>query len=98
MGNGGGVAPEPAAGLRAACEAWRRRLVSLLVIPGGSVVGLRRRVETRVQTIFRQFETFLHDEGGVGVVDEVILRDAIVFDRVAERFRRGIAISAPARI
>ena len=59
-------------------------VVAFLVIPRGPVVSLAGSVEPGVQPVFRQLETVLHQEGGIGVVDEIFFRDAVVFERVAD--------------
>src|SRR5580700_6594247 len=56
---------------------------ALFVVPGGFVVHLLFRIKAGVEAIVGEFKSFLNDEGGVGVVDEVVLGDAVVFDGVA---------------
>jgi hypothetical protein len=56
---------------------------ALFVVPGGFVVHLLFRIEAGVEAIVGEFESLFNNEGGVGVVDEVILGDAVVFDGVA---------------
>jgi len=41
-------------------------------------------VETREQTIFRKFKAIFHHKRRVGVVDEIVFRDSIVLDCVAD--------------
>src|ERR1700676_2079820 len=56
---------------------------ALFVVPGGFVVHLLFRIEAGVEAIVGEFKSFFNNEGGVGVVDEVILGDAVVFDGIA---------------
>src|ERR1700675_4166495 len=56
---------------------------ALFVIPGGFVVHLRFRIEAGIEAIVGEFKPFFNNEGGVGVVDQVILGDAVIFDGVA---------------
>src|SRR4029077_12402801 len=60
------------------------QVTPFLVIPGGLVVDLCGRVETRVQTVFRQLETLFHDESCIGEVREVFVRDAIILDCITD--------------
>ncbi len=57
---------------------------ALFIIPSGPVVGLSRCIEARIQSIFGQLETFLHNERGIRVVDEIIFRDAVILNRIAD--------------
>ena len=80
-GGAGGVGDAGAAAAAAAPVT----LPPCFVVPGRLVVRVRLAVEPRVQPIVRQLESFLHDEGSVRVVDEVIVRDAAVLDRVVDQ-------------
>src|SRR5216683_906623 len=55
------------------------------VIPGGLVVTLRLGVKAGEHTIRvgGQLEIVFDDERSVGVVDQVIFRDAVIFDSIA---------------
>ena len=53
---------------------------AFLVVPGALVVGLGRLIEAGEQSIFRQLESVFDDERGVGVVDQIFVRDAVVLD------------------
>ena len=55
-------------------------------------------VEPGEQSVFRKFESFLHDEGGVGVIDEVVFGDAIVLDRVVDQAAEKGDVSAGANL
>src|SRR5271167_1253908 len=61
------------------------RVSYTFVVPGGFIVGTRSGIKPGEQPVVRQLEAFLHDERGVRVVDEIILGDAVVFDRVANQ-------------
>src|SRR2546422_7668748 len=69
---------------RGICCSSSADAVTAFVIPSGLVIGLCRSIETRVQSILGQLETFLHNEGGIRKVGEVLLRDPVVFDRSEE--------------
>ncbi len=58
---------------------------ALLVIPGGPIVTLGGFVEPRVQSVLRQLEAFLYQKSCVGVIDQVILGDAVVLQRVVDQ-------------
>src|SRR5205807_7299239 len=60
------------------------QISALLVIPGRLVVGLLVLVEAGVQAVFGQFESLFDDECRVGVIDEVVVCDPIVLDRVID--------------
>ena len=62
-----------------------RQIATLFIVPGSFVICLGAGIKPGKQTVFRQLEAFLHHEGGIGVVEEIILRDAIVLDRVADQ-------------
>jgi hypothetical protein len=57
----------------------------LLVVPGRLVVAVILAVEARVQTVLRQLESFLHDECGVRIVDEIVVGDVPVGERVVDQ-------------
>src|SRR5260370_32317170 len=65
---------------RAACSA-----AASLVVPTGPVVGLALFVEARIQTVFGQLESFLDQKRGVGIVDQVLLGDALAFESVTNQ-------------
>ena len=60
-------------------------VAAFFIIPGRFVVDLRRRIKTRVQSVFGQLESFLYDERGIRVVDDVVFRDSIVLNRVIDQ-------------
>src|SRR5207302_9868180 len=66
------------------CRGNSASVVAIFVSPRRAIVGLRASVEARVQPIFRQLEAIFYDERGIGVVDEIVVCDAIVFDRVTD--------------
>ena len=70
-------AAEPRA---AAAAAARVRLPPCFIVPGRLVVHVRLAVEPGVQPILRQLESFLYDEGGVRIVDEIVVREVPVGD------------------
>ncbi len=55
-----------------------------LVIPGGLVVGLGLGVEAGIQAVVGQLEAVFDEERCVGVVDEILVCDAIVLERVVD--------------
>ena len=59
--------------------------LGFLVIPGGAVVDGGGGVEPGKQAVLRQLESVLNEEGGVGVVQQVIARDPPVLDGVADQ-------------
>src|SRR5713226_7029310 len=69
-------------GGRRDCRSFSFEVSALFVVPGGFVVHLLFRIEAGIEAIVGEFKSFFNNEGGVGVVDEVILGDAIVFDGV----------------
>ncbi len=73
-------------------------IVPFLIIPGGPIVSLRGRVETRVKPVFRELEAFLHDEGGVGVVGEIFFGDPVIFDRIVKHSAQKRNICAGANL
>src|ERR1700679_1363771 len=82
-------------GMHRGCAGWMRRVgcrvdmpaevSTFLIIPGGFVVGSSSGIEPGIESVLRQLETFLHNKRGVGVIDEIILGDAIVFDGIADQ-------------
>src|ERR1700674_2686518 len=69
-------------GCRDSCS-FSFEVSALFVVPGRFVVHLLLGIEAGVEAIVGQFKSFFNNEGGVGVVDEVVLGDAVVFDGVA---------------
>src|ERR1700675_3622265 len=65
------------------CRSFSFEVPALFVVPGRFVVHLRFRIEAGVEAIVGEFKSFFNNEGGIGVVDEVIFGDAVVFDGVA---------------
>src|ERR1700674_1879495 len=55
------------------CRSFSFEVSALFVVPGGFVVHLLFRIEAGVEAIVGQFKSFFNNEGGVGVVDEVVL-------------------------
>src|ERR1700739_2480984 len=66
------------------CGRLAFQIPAFLVVPRGLVVGFLVLIETGVQAVFRQLEAFFDDEGGIRVVDEVVVRDPIILDRVID--------------
>src|SRR6266849_9350395 len=66
------------------CRSFSFEVSAPFVIPGGFVVHLLFRIEAGIEAIVGQFKSFFNNEGGVGVVDEVIFGDAVVFDGVSD--------------
>ena len=60
------------------CSGFTGFVAALLVVPGRLVVGLGRGIEAGEQAVFRQLESVLDDERGVGVVDQILVRNAVV--------------------
>ena len=73
-------------------------VAAFLIVPRRLVIDLRSRIEAGIQSIVRQLETILHDEGGVGVVDEVILGDTVVVDRILDHATEESDVSAGANL
>src|ERR1700735_2386710 len=71
--------------MRSACRRVRlgAEVSALLIIPSGLVVGPGRGIESGIQPVLGQLESFLHDERGVRVIDQILFRIPVVFDRVA---------------
>src|SRR5579863_1127744 len=61
-----------------------RNVAALFVVPSRLVVGLGIVIETGEQPVFRQLESVFDDERRVGVVDQVLVRDAVVLQRVVD--------------
>src|SRR5208282_2083796 len=80
-------------GIRFAAE-----VSAFFVIPRGFVVAARRRVKSRVQAVFREFETLFNDESRVGVVDEIFLGDPVVLDRITDQAAKESYVSAGANL
>ena len=55
------------------------------IVPGGLIVGTRSGIKPGEQPVVGQLEAFLDDERGVRVIDEILFRDAVVFDGVADQ-------------
>src|SRR6202035_234152 len=55
-------------------------------------------VKSRVQAIFRKFETFLNDECCIGVIDEIFLGDSVVRDGVADQSAEKRNVGAGANL
>src|SRR5580700_4155829 len=58
---------------------------ALFVIPRSLIVAARRSVKSRVQAVFRKFETLLNDEGCVGVVDQIFFGDPVILDGIPDQ-------------
>src|SRR5256714_7077752 len=63
---------------------FRADVAALFVVPGRLVVSHPPGVEAGEQAVFGQLESVFDDEGGVGVVDEVISGEAIILDGVVD--------------
>src|SRR6202043_289751 len=59
-------------------------VAAFLLVPRSSVVGLRGRIKSRVETVLRQFETVVHDQSSAGVIEQVILSYAVILDDVVD--------------
>ena len=57
---------------------------TFFIVPGEFVVNLFLGIESGEEAVFRQIESVFNDEGGVGVIDEIIFRDAAVGDGVID--------------
>ena len=57
---------------------------TFFIVPGGFVVDLLLGIEAGEEAVFGQLESVFDDEGGVGVVDEIIFGDAVVGDGVVD--------------
>src|SRR5690348_12234773 len=57
---------------------------AFLVIPGRDIVLRSLRIETGVQPVFGKLESLLNNEGSVGVIKDVILRDPIILERIVD--------------
>src|SRR6202047_2927779 len=66
------------------CRSFSFEVAALFIVPGGFVVHLFFRIEAGVEAIVGKFKSFFNNEGGVGVVDQVILGDAVVFNGVPD--------------
>ncbi len=71
---------------------------AFLVVPGAFVVGLGRLIEAREQSILRQLESVFDDERGVGVVDQIFVRDAVVLDGVIDEAAEKREVAAGANL
>ena len=60
------------------------QIAASFVIPRSLVVTVRGRIETGIQAVIRKLEAFFDDERGVGVIDQVLLGDPVVLQRVAD--------------
>ena len=84
----GRLAIGPRCGFGCCCRCLRRagwfsaQVTALFVIPSGFVIDLRGGIKTRVKPVLRKLEAILHHESGIRVIDQVLLGDAVVFDRV----------------
>src|SRR5271166_3274280 len=65
-------------------DGFTAEVAAFLIVPGLFVVNLLLWVKARVEAIFGQLESVFDNEGGVRVIDQVILGDAIVLDGVAD--------------
>ncbi len=63
----------------------RRLVAALFIIPGRLVVRLGRRIEAGEQSVVGQLESVFDDECSVGVIDQVLMRDAVVLDGVVDQ-------------
>ena len=97
-GKGGGAPGGAAAGLAGAVAGGRAGISAFFVIPRGAVVGLRRWIEAGIEPIFGKLETFLNDEGGIGVIGNVLLGDAVVLYRVVQHAAEKSDVGAGANL
>ena len=56
-----------------------------MIIPGRFIVGSSSRVKSRVQAVVRKFESFLHDERSVRIVDQILFRVPVVLDCITDQ-------------
>src|SRR5208337_3558799 len=61
------------------------KVSALFIVPGRFVVALLLWVKTGVQAVFRQLESVFNDEGSIRVVDQVVVRDAVVLNGVVNQ-------------
>src|ERR1700722_7800793 len=61
-----------------------REVSTFFIVPGEFVVNLFLGIESGEKTVFRQIKSVFNNEGGVGVVDEIVFRDAAVGDGVVD--------------
>ena len=57
---------------------------AFFIIPGLFVVDLFLGIKSGEETVFGQRESVFNNECGVGVIDEIFLRDAVIFDGVLD--------------
>ncbi len=57
---------------------------TFFIIPGRLVVNLFLGIEAGVQAVFGKLESVFDNEGGVGVVDQIFVGDAVVRDGVVD--------------
>src|SRR5208282_3625043 len=57
---------------------------AFFIIPGLLVIDLFLGIKSGEEAVFGQIKSILDNEGGVGVVEEIVFRDAVVFDGVSD--------------
>ena len=75
-----------------------RLVAARFIIPCSFVVALGRRIEAGEQAVFRQLESVIDDERGVGVVDQVLVRNAVVLDGVIDKAAEKREVAAGANL
>ncbi len=71
-----------------------RQITALFIIPAGFVVSLLACVKAGIQAVIGKLETLLDDECRVGVVDKVVLGDAVVLERVPDHTAQKCNVGA----
>src|SRR5205823_3091130 len=71
---------------------------SRFVVPRRLVVFVLGGVEARIEAVLRQLESFLDDKGGVCVVDEVLVRETVVLNRVVDQTAQKCDIRSSANL
>src|SRR5579872_1190255 len=83
---------------RCNCVRFPAQVSALFVIPRGVIVSARCRVKPGVQSVLRQFESFLNDECSIRVVDEIFSRDPVVLDGITNQPAEECDVSAGANL
>src|SRR4029077_15081750 len=80
------------------CGSRLAYVAAFLIVPRSSVVGLRGRIKSRVETVLRQFETLVHDESSAGVIEQVILSYAVILDGVVDHSAEECNVGADSNL
>src|SRR5579864_7094974 len=81
----GGIGGDRAVAGGDGCSRGAGHVSALFVVPGGNVIFHRGGIVSGEQAVFRQLDSLLDDEGGVGPVGEIFLVVAIVLDGVVDQ-------------